>query len=76
MNFDNFDIMKHVGNSDKLTLDLQKKKKTFLPLTSFEYSHVPQFFFKLCIDNHNQVVLIVVTEGGEEKIQDGIAKCE
>ena len=74
MNFDNFEIMKHVGNSDKLTLDLQKKKKKhFLPLTSFEYSHV---FFKLCIDNHNQVVLKVVTEGGEEKIQDGIVKCE
>ena len=73
MNFDNFEIMKHIGNSDKLTLDLQKKKKIFLRLTSFEYSHV---FFKLCIDNHNQVVLKVVTEGGEEKIQDGIVKCE
>ncbi len=73
MNFDNFEIMKHVGNSDKLTLNLQKKKKTFLRLTSFEYSHV---FFKLCIDNHNQVVLTVVTEGGEEKIQDGNVKCE
>jgi hypothetical protein len=73
MNFDNFEIMKHIGNSDKLTLDLQKKKKIFLRLTSFEYSHV---FFKLCIDNHNQVVWIVVTEGGEEKIQDCIAKCE
>ena len=73
MNFDNFEIMKHIGNYDKLTLNLQKKKKTFLRLASFEYSHV---FFKLCIDNHNQVVLKVVTEGGEEKIQDGIAKCE
>ena len=72
MNFDNFEIMKHVGNSDKLTLDLQKN-------FFFCHSHrlnTRNFFFKLCIENHNQVVWIVVTEGGEEKIQDGIAKCE